>query len=131
MTSFVYFARRGDLIKIGSSYWPSYRVDFLKASMEFAFIDFRTGGSVYGEARCYERAFHLHFDSKRIKGEWFELSSSDLKEARTLHLQEYRWIATQAPRRVFCECHPVHIEKNKYIEGPFPSILGYATPKPC
>jgi hypothetical protein len=63
----VYFARRGMLVKIGTSTDPAVRIRGLQTQGGYTFDDvvLTDGG------RAQERRYHRRYQEHRTKGEWF------------------------------------------------------------
>lgn len=67
---FTYFARKGDLVKIGFSISVKARLRGLETAGGFTFdeVVYRPGG------RVIEGQYHERFASTRVLGEWFDMS---------------------------------------------------------
>lgn len=123
----VYFARFGDLVKIGATCNPLNRFKQLKRP-EFLFGFYAPAGFDCGYEM--ESAYHRHFKDKLVRGyEYYRLSDSDLAEAKNLRLV----CGIGDPPIVTwpsCECHPrLGIKFNWQSLPKRLAIRGLITPK--
>lgn len=72
---FVYLManRRNNFTKIGYSNHPEYRETTLQSEDPDVELIYKTPGNLEDEKR-----WHINFESKRIRGEWFNLSEADI-----------------------------------------------------
>ena len=79
---FVYLFRAGDIYKIGLSINPKQRSKAVKApNGQDIIIEHQISTDDMG---ALEQALHYRFSDKRLEGEWFELTDSDVEYVKGL-----------------------------------------------
>ena len=93
--NYIYFLHSDHGVKIGKSKDPESRASELMTQMPFK-VNKKEIFSV-NEMEEAEKYLHIHFESSRLNGEWFDIDEENHEEARFIlnekfNSRVYRWI---------------------------------------